>query len=321
MGDGGPEDHAQYKDGGVPVSLAGQEELAAGTSAGQAEGQARQRHSQEIPEVHRVGDGLTFESRFELSQDEVDDEGGNDEGHESRQEVHLPEKDEVTNGAHGAETAPLGQKSDQKTHDQRHRKWRMHRARPLDTVEENPAFRLAGDLRKNKHEKEQPHHEEGQHQSRRMVRLLGPSEIVSPFQEKGADPDADDQAQQAKDGVAVAAGETQRRPPGAPQKHQRPDHGKDTEDKPDDRRGAQTGTVFLEQVGGHQRPEDKTDDFGANVLHHIGPVKAEGAGDVPFEAGHADPHVAGIPHFCKSGAKIPIMIPVPMMPNALQTCF
>ncbi len=130
-----------------------------------------------------------------------------------------------------------------------------------------------------------------------MVRLLGPSEIVPSSQEEGADPDAEDEPQQAEDGVAVAARQTQRRPPGASEKHQRPDHGESAEDKPDDRRGTETGPEFLEQVCGNQRPEDETDDFGTDVLHHIGPVKAEGAGDVPLEAGHADPHVAGISPF------------------------
>ena len=41
---------------------------------------------------------------------------------------------------------------------------------------------------------------------------------------------------QAKDRVAVAAGQTQRRPPGASEKHKSPDHRESAEDKPDDRR-------------------------------------------------------------------------------------
>ena len=152
MGDGGPDDHTNHKDSGVAVSLAGKKELAAGTSAGKAECQARQRHSREIPYVHRVGDGLTLKSRLKLSYDEIDHKGGNDEGNESRQEVHLSEEDEVTNGAHGAEAAPLGQKPDQKTHDKRHCKGRMHRSRTLHTVKQDPTFCLTSNLREDKHE-------------------------------------------------------------------------------------------------------------------------------------------------------------------------
>ncbi len=299
MGDRGPEEHAQHKDGCVTISLAGQKKLAAGTTAGQAEGQTRQRHPQEIPEVHRVGDRLRFKTRFELPQDEIDSQRRENEGDESRQQVRLPEQDEVTDGAHGAESTPLGEKPDEETKDERDGQGRMQRSRTLHTVKEHPALGLAGYLGEDQHEQQQARHEERQHPARRGVGPLGASEIVPPFQEQRPDPDAEAKAQQTENGIAVAACQTERRPPGASQKNERPDHGENAEYKADDRRGAESGAELPEEGGRRQGTENKSHDLGTDILHQIGPVQAKGAGDVPLEAGDADPHIAGIAHFLK----------------------
>jgi len=83
MRNAGTDNHAHHKNGGVSVSLSGQEKLPAGTPTGQTESQSRKRHAQEIPDVHRVRYRLPFKARFELPCDEIDDQGCDDEGDES----------------------------------------------------------------------------------------------------------------------------------------------------------------------------------------------------------------------------------------------
>ena len=108
---------------------------------------------------------------------------------------------------------------------------------------------------------------------------------------------------QPQDGVPVTARKTQEGPPGAPKKDQGPDHGKGPKDEPNNGRRADPGPKLLEDVGGNQRSQDKADDLRPHVLDHRRPVQSEGARDVPLEAGHADPHVAGIAPFLKERGK------------------
>ena len=119
MGDPGADDHAHDKDRRVTVPLPGKEELESGTAAGKTERQTRERHSRKIPQVQSMGDMLSRESRLELAEDEIDYECGDNQRNESRQEMGLTEENKIADGAHGAETAPLREKSDKKPHDER----------------------------------------------------------------------------------------------------------------------------------------------------------------------------------------------------------
>jgi hypothetical protein len=80
-----------------------------------------------------------------------------------------PEEDKVADGAHGAETAPLGEETDREADAERHGQGRMHGSRTLHAVEKHPAFRFAGDLGKDQEQAEQSDHDKRQHPARRVV--------------------------------------------------------------------------------------------------------------------------------------------------------
>ncbi len=82
VGEGGTGDHAEHKDPGIRIPFAGHEELSAGAAARQGKGEPRHDHAREVPECHAVGDGLFFETRVELPQNQVGQQGGGQECHE-----------------------------------------------------------------------------------------------------------------------------------------------------------------------------------------------------------------------------------------------
>jgi hypothetical protein len=106
---------------------------------------------------------------------------------------------------------------------------------------------------------------------------------------------------QAEHGVAVAAGQAQEGPPGAAQENQGPDHGDHPQDEPHDGGGAGPSPEFFKRESGNHGPQNEAQDLRPQVLHHRGPVDADGPGDVPLEAGHANAHVAGVAPLLEQG--------------------
>ncbi len=128
-------------------------------------------------------------------------------------------------------------------------------------------------------------------------------------------PDAHDETGQAQDGVEVAAGQPEQGAPGAAEEDQGSDHGEHAEHETDDGCGTGPGTEVLGRQGSRQGAQDEADDFRAHVLDHSRPVQADGAGDVPLEAGPTQmPMLAGLPRYCRREARIPMANPTKMMP-------
>jgi len=123
--------------------------------------------------------------------------------------MDLAEQHQVSNGTHGAKPAPLGQKTDPESHDQRQQQRGMHGTGTFYAVEQNTALSLALNLRKNKHQYQKPEHKQRQHPTHRGMSCLGAPQTESIFKKKGADPDTEGQSQQAQDGIAVSSGQTQ----------------------------------------------------------------------------------------------------------------
>ena len=215
----------------------------------------------------------------------------------------MAEQQPVADGAHGAEAAALGKKADAQADGQRDEERRVLGARPLETVEQSAALRLALHLRPEEHEDEQAEHGDGQHQAGCGPGGLGAAQGVAVFQEQGADPDAAGQAGQAEQGVAVAAGEPQGCPPGTAEKDKRADHGEHAQHEADDGRRAGPRPELAGHQGCAQRAEHETDDLGPQVLDHLGPVQAERAGHVALETGHADAHVGRVAEFLQQCGK------------------
>ncbi len=111
MRQSGSHDHPEDEDSGIRIPFTRHEELSPRTPPRQGEGEAGNDHSHEVPEALRVSDGLLFKPRVKLAEHKVDRPGNDDQGKKSGEEMPLFEEDEVADGAHGAESAALGQKA------------------------------------------------------------------------------------------------------------------------------------------------------------------------------------------------------------------
>ncbi len=114
------------------------------------------------------------------------------------------------------------------------------------------------------------------------------------LQEDDAHEDAAQEAEEASHGRQVAAAEAQDHPQGAAQEDQGAHHHHKAQQEAHGGRGAGPGPEFL---GGQSRAEGaqhETDDLRPDVLHLPGAVEADGARNVPQEAGDAEAHVAGV---------------------------
>ncbi|OQC27780.1 MAG: hypothetical protein BWX71_01193 [Deltaproteobacteria bacterium ADurb.Bin072] len=244
--------------------------------------------------MHGVGDGLSGEPRVELPQHEVGDEGRRRQAQDAHEQVRLAEQDQVADGPHGAEPASLGKKPDGQPDAEGHEERGVHGARPFQAVEQDVVFRFSGKGRKDEGQGEKSCHDRRQYQPCRTVGLFGAAQVIARFEEKCADPDPEGETEDPQDCIQVAAGEPEQCPPGTAQEYQGTDHGEHPEHEPHDGCGAGPGTELLKQQCGHQGAQDEPDDLGTHVLHHLGPVEPQGAGDVTFEACHADAHVAWV---------------------------
>ena len=103
--------HAEDKDGGIPVAFTGHEKLTPRAASGKTECQAGKGHTRKIPDMHRMGNGLLFKTGMELTDDDICDKGGTNEGDKTAEEMGLAKEDKVTYGSHSAESASLGKKS------------------------------------------------------------------------------------------------------------------------------------------------------------------------------------------------------------------
>jgi len=86
-----------------------------------------------------VGHGLFLEAWMELAQDQVHHPGNHHQGNHARKKMPLAKQDEVADPAHGAETAPLGQNSDEHSGSQGNQQWSLGGSRPLKAVEKYSA--------------------------------------------------------------------------------------------------------------------------------------------------------------------------------------
>ncbi len=115
MGHRGADDHAENKDPRIHVAFSGEEKLPPRASPGEDKSQTRQGHAEKIPEVIRMGDGLTRKSRFKLAENEVDSKGENQQGSHTADKMKIPDQHDVPESAHRAEATALGQGADDQT--------------------------------------------------------------------------------------------------------------------------------------------------------------------------------------------------------------
>ena len=104
--------------------------------------------------------------------------------------------------------------------------------------------------------------------------------------------------------------------PGTTQEDQRADHRAHPEDEPHDRGRSGAGAELPEHQRRQKRPRQNAGNLGTQVLHQARPMESQRAGNITAEAGHANPHVAGLPSRCSVTARPPMIRPTRMMPTA-----
>ena len=123
---------------------------------------------------------------------------------------------------------------------------------------------------------------------------VGPLQGVAALQEEHTGQNADGEAQQAQQGVEVAAGQTQDHAERAAEEHQAADHHEEAQHEAGDGGAAALGGELLAAQGHQEAAQHQTYDLRPDILHGGGAVQAKTAGDIPQEAGNAEAHVGGI---------------------------
>ena len=141
------DNQTEDKNGGVVVAFARHEELATGTAACQCEGQSGRDHAHEVPQMIAVGDGLLCPAESGETKDLTHERRCREHGEQAQGQMPLSEQQEVTDGAHGAEAAALGQKTHDQSRAQRKQEGSVLGTGSLDRIEEHAALGLALDLR------------------------------------------------------------------------------------------------------------------------------------------------------------------------------
>jgi hypothetical protein len=102
--------------------------------------------------------------------------------------------------------------------------------------------------------------------------LPGTSEIISTSQKKCPYAYPYSKPYNTQDSIPISSRQSQQRSPGTSKKNKSTDHGKHTEDKPDNRRRTTPWPELFKKIGGNQGPYDEAYNLGAHVLYQIGTV-------------------------------------------------
>jgi len=296
VGERGADEHSEHEGAGVGVAFTRHYEHPSGAASGECEGEAGKRHSEEVPKLHRVGDGLILKPRLELPEREVRREGGDYEGRDALEEMGVPYHDEVAQGADRAEARTLGQPSDDEAGGKRDERRRVRRAGALFREEYRPrAFRAEQRLRKK--ESQDSGREERHHEAGRFRRRARGSEAEAPIEEPHPYGYPADEPRYAGDRVEVAAGEAKVGAPRAAEEYEGAGHREEAEREANHRGRTAARLIFRESERGGERAYDEARYLRAQILHDGGAVQAEGACDVAREAGDAEAHIARVAEF------------------------
>ena len=141
---------------------------------------------------------------------------------------------------------------------------------------------------------EKDHHDAGEHQALPGGERPGAAQGEALLQEDDANQDAAQEAQKASNRRQITAAEPQDHPQGAAQEDQGAHHHHKAQQEAHGGGGAGTGTELLRGESGAEGAQHEADDLRPDVLHLPGAVEADGARDIPQEAGNAEAHVAGV---------------------------
>ena len=294
MSKGSAHHQTQHRHGAVGVALAGQHQLAQGAAAQQHAAEAHQQHAQAVPQAVGVRHGLIGEAQVEEGgvgdtvEDQVADQRADEDGTEAHDELGLAEQHHVADAAHHAQTGALGQSAHNETGGKADEdRGVLGAGAAAGFGEENEGG--------SRHQQDEHDHLNGGEQEAVQPGLgVGALQGVAALQEEHAGQDAQSEAQQAQQGVEVAAGQTQDHTEGAAQEHQAADHHKEAQHKAGDGSAAALGGELLAAQGHDKAAQHQAHDLGADVLHGGGTVQAQTAGGITQEAGYAEAHVGGV---------------------------
>ena len=239
-----------------------------------------------------MGDWLALKAKLEEGgigggvENQVAGQRRHKDGDEAQQQLAFPEQHRVPDAAHHAQTGALRQRAHNQTGCQR---------------DENGGVLGAGaglgecQQGGEKDQNDQDDHlNDGKRHALQSGLPVSTLQGIALVQEEHAGQNAAHKAQQAKQGVQIAARQPENHAEGTAQKCQTAYHDEKAQNKPGQRRGAALGRPFLFQAGHQEAAQNQTDNFGPDVLDDGGGVQLQTAGGVPQEAGNAEAHIGGI---------------------------
>ena len=237
---------------------------------------------------------LIFKTGMETAENEIHEKGGPQHGEQAQKEMHLTEKDEIPERAHGTETAALRDKTYDQRKPERNEQRSVLRAGAGNGIEQDAALVLAFNLRKEQIQGEQTQHEQRKEPAGQRGLPAAAAKRIAPAKEQRSRSDAGEQSGQAENRIEVASGQAQHGTPWTAQKDQCAHGRDDSEHEP----GNGGGTAARLEIAKGQRrakgTDHQADDLGAQVLDNSRAVQADGSGHVTLETGHADAHVGWV---------------------------
>ena len=236
-----------------------------------------------------MGHGLTGKAGVEAApetggaHDQVAHQHGHEDGHKAHEQVEVLQHHGIPDAAGHAQTAALGDGAHHQTGDESGGDGGPHGAGALGGEEDEGG---SGD-----HQDQQTHIDGGHEHAFDLGLGPGLLEGEALLQEQSAHKNADDEADEAQDGVSVTAAQADDHPQGAAQEHEGAHHHAEAQHEPGDGGGATPHFELLARQGHDHGAQHQTDDLGADVLNNGGPVHPHAAGDVTQEAGDTEAHV------------------------------
>ncbi len=294
MAQSATDDHAENGDGRVGVTFAGQNELTQRTAAEQAAAPTDDRHAEHVPQPFGVSNGLTLHAEGQaVAEDQVAAHDGDDDANETCEQAKFSEHDCVTKTANHAKTASLCQCAD----NQRNDKGDVPRC-----ILGAGAGQRGSEQSDGNRCDEQADHDDRECQTVSLGLLVSAAEGEALLQEDDADKDAEDEADEAHDGIHVAAADTDDHTQWAAEEDQRAHHDDDAKEETGEGGAAALGLKLLADESHDAGAGDDADDFRTEVGDDArsifsggtGGLQAHRACDVAQEASDAEAHVLGV---------------------------
>ena len=271
---------------GVCVAFTSHDELTEWAAAQQNGTEAYYQHTQEAPQMCGVSNRLTSEAKVELTEGDVADHSGNDDGDEADEQFPVFEENNVTDTGNHAESGFLSQSANDEAGSQSDDNSYVFGARA--------AFGSNEQSRNSQAQYEQTNQCNWECEAFCFVYGVGTFQVEAFVQEEDTYQNTAGEADESDHCVQVTAADTEDHTQWAAQEYQSADHNECC----DDEAGEWCGAAFRGELFGNQShthcADYQTNDLRTEVLNNSGSVQLGGTSDVTEEASDAEAHVARV---------------------------